>query len=334
MAPASHDPYAPANKRPRREGIDRPEVAHEEHPCLVCVALADAGLADVDQLPEHLPAQHIGDESGDVILSVEVPASALTLTDDAFPIRWTAEWWQKWTPDGVEPLHVASRETPIPSHIEEGIRAAGGTYRELSAMDAWWNRLDDDDRSSADAYAAEFGEEDWGHVLAGWRDVLARVEAGELSYDEAEFWPGDVGTSFVAGLAEGLAEGTAEWRDLGPVPDGHVRVGFSRDDVDTGPDGEPMGYGMQGDVPTDAKAAVAFLTATDDGNEPSVDRIADNARLVLTAELTRAPSARRTSVLAAVAEVLPPAEVEERTRQVDAPEQIAEGPTDGDSAGG
>lgn len=117
-----------------------------------------------------------------------------------------------------------------------------------------------------------------------------------------------------------------------PVPEGHVRVSFTQD-TDNAPDGTPMGYGMTGDVPTDAKAAVAFLVnGLTDEEAQDTEALGNRARLVLAAELTRAPSARRKSVLDAVAAVLSPAEVEERTRIVDDPRAIVEGPADGDGA--
>lgn len=437
MTPASHDPYAPANKRPRREGLDRPAAPeHEAHSCAVCHELAAAGIEP--PAVEHAPEQHIGDVTyGDVVLSIAPPPLALSHLPDV--IDYTAEAWAAVIPEQVKVLHVAERRRYLPHNVSEPLHLAGATLAELDRLETAWQ--DEDERAFlTDAMTVEPDRRDWADFLAAFRIVIADEDAtggtgdvadatgpvlatlevlDQLGMDrehavarwygymtaDADAWPpeaieeavgqlvdvgawlgdqDDPGAAYAAmdalvggtgphkvaefdaathhGLtfeeameavwptgeppsgfvdavkapnaSDGVADLVADRIELGPVPEGHVRVSFTRDDLDADPSGEPMGYGMTGDVPTDAKAAVALIldgTDAEDGGDASPEYRADMARLVLAAELGRPPSGRRKSVLDAVAAHLSLAEVEERTRQVDAPETFTgPGPGDGD----
>lgn len=324
MAPTAHDPFRPA--RPKRSGLDlqRPAAPPPAVECLVCRELADAGMPvpDVD----HAPEQHIGGTDGDVVLSVTPPPLGIEYADDLDPLRFTAEWWDEVTPDGVEVLYVAERRIPLPRLVRERFWEALGALDldegedvDLAArlVDAW---QDAEDREALEVIAEGLAPDDWVAFAASFRQAVddEGEVAGILAAVVDSFTPIDPAGPF------------AEHVEQGPVPEGHVRVAVLVADVDRGPNGEEMGYGFTADVPVDAKAAIAYIGAPDgDGGEPTAEKVADDARAVLAAELTRAPSSRRKSVLDAVADHLSPAEVEERTRQVDNPDEIVPGPEDG-----
>lgn len=328
MAPGQ-DPYAPT--RPRRSGLDRDRAPEpEKATCLVCLDLADAGL-DVAALPAHEPEQHIGGIEGDVILSVASPPGAITYGDDLDPLRFTREWWAQVIPPGVDVLHVAERRIPLPRSIREGVWLAlrrnpvgngpDDDQAFVTSIEDAWQDHDDDGRGVLEAHAADLEPPEWDEFVQGWQAELDRRAAG--SDEDCNPW----------GMLAGITDADlAEFMDPGPIPDGHVRVSFTRDDVDTDEAGNPMGYGMTGDVPTDAKAALSFLADQPEGApEDDAQAVQDRARLVLAAEMTRAEGQRRKSVLEAVAQVLPAGEIEERVRRHDHPEQIT---TEGGQEGG
>lgn len=335
MSPTAHDPYSPhprtTDQRPWRSTEPAAAVALEPDPvpeCRICAEALERG-APLD-LPAHEPAAHIGGPDAGVVTSRPVTPDEGGLSNwDGSHLR---QWWEDNLPDGVELVAFYGDEytprvwIPLPDEFAAGMLANGATGEETQLVEDRWQDGTDETRAGALLAVAEFTPEDWAEFVQGWR---AALESGILTQetdddDQTVAWlppldfadppeveaggPPEAATLDLDGqLAEALAE------DL-PVPEGHQRVSVTVGDPD-----DPEGAtGVVVDVPEDHEAALAYLAGPDDGTvHPLAPEV--RARLVLAAELTRQPSRRRKSLLAAITETLGAAEVAERQQEHDTP---------------
>lgn len=300
MAPG-HDPFAPVSSADVDDAPDPAEVGpHGKYHLPEAVVERFTRLGATDEMMEDWRArmeEASYEERAETLagLPPETEEADHLLADaigQAVAERDAADLDEEFTPDG-EP------DTVLPDEIAAGMLANGATAEETQALAARWPDGTDEDRAWALGLVAEFTPEDWSQFVTSWAEVVASgVLTQETDDDETVPW-----------LPPLYLNGTADVIDLGPVPEGHVRVGFSVDDGTTDEAGAPMGYGMTADVPEEHQAALAYLTAAEDDETSPADR----ARLVLAAEMTRPASKRRKSILDAVTETLGEAEVIART---------------------